>query len=149
MSKLLYAASGKKLVVTLCHESTLSPMGRAFGLVAVTIVVGIGGYIYMNQATQITPDGRAPKTTITVTGVQNDLLAMANAERRYFVTNSKYASLAELRSNGDIQVPTRPDYTYSADAGDNSFRIVATYSGADPHAPRHIAVDQNLTITTN
>ena len=124
-------------------------MGRAFGLVAVTVVVGIGGYIYMNQARQITPGGTTPKTTVTITGVQNDLLAIANAERRYWVTNAKYASLEELRRNGDIQVHTRPDYTYSADAGDNSFRIVATYSGPDPHAARHIAVDQNLTITTH
>jgi hypothetical protein len=124
-------------------------MGRAFGLVAITVVVGIGGYIYMNQARQITPDGTRPKTAITVTGVQNDLLAIANAERRYWVTNAKYASLEELSKNGDIQIPNRADYTYSADADESSFRIVATYSGPDPHAPKHVAVDQNLTITVN
>lgn len=124
-------------------------MGRAFGLIAVTVVAGIGGYLYVHQATEMTPAGTTPKTTISVTGVQNDLLALANAERRYWLMTAKYASLEELRTDGDIQMPARPDYSYSIEADDNSFRIVATYSGPDPHAPKQIAVDQNLTITTN
>src|SRR5262245_23449788 len=124
-------------------------MGRAFGFLGLVIVVGIGGYAYMNQIQQATPDGKAPNVAIIVTGVHNDLMAMANAERRYWITNSKYAPLEELSRNGDIRVPTRADYTYTASVGDTSFSIVATYSGSDPHAPKRISVDQNLTITTN
>jgi len=119
------------------------------GFVGLIIVVGIGGYLSMNQTAQITPVGSNPKTTINVTAVQNDLLAMANAERRYWATNAKYASLDELRRSGDVPIPSRQDYTYSADASDNAFTIVATYSGADPHAPKRISVDQTLVITTN
>src|SRR5262245_17087986 len=124
-------------------------MGRTFGLIALVVVVGIGGYVYMNQTKALTPVGTTPKTTINITAVQNDLLAMANAERHYWATNAKYASLDELRRNGDISIPTRANYAYSASAGDNTFTIIAMYSGSDPQAPKRMAVDQTLVITTN
>jgi hypothetical protein len=135
--------------ITPRHKSTLLSMGRTFGFIALVVVVGIGGYVYTNQTKALTPGGATPKTTINTTAVQNDLLAMANAERRYWATNAKYASLDELRRNGDISIPTRADYAYSADASDNTFTIIATYSGSDPQAPKRMAVDQTLVITTN
>jgi hypothetical protein len=61
----------------------------------------------------------------------------------------KYASLAELQRNGDTHIPTRPNYTYSAEASENSFRISATYSGNDTKAPRRISVDETMKVTTN
>jgi hypothetical protein len=75
-------------------------------------------------------------------------MGLANAERRYFASNSKYASLDELRSNGDIAIPTRPGYSYSVQTSDTSFKIVATYSGSDPKAPKHIIMDDTMTMTT-
>jgi len=120
-----------------------------FGLVGILIVVAAGSYVYMSQLEKITPDGTTPKTMISATGVRNDLLAIANAERRYSVTNAKYASFDELRNNGDIQVPARADYTYSADANDSHFTITATYTGSDPHAPKRITLDDTMTITSN
>src|SRR5437667_2349259 len=106
-------------------------MGRAFGFVFVMIAVAVGGYVYMNQLRTVTAGGTTPKVTIEVTAVRNDLLAMANAERRYWAANAKYASLDELRNNGDIPIPSRGNYAFSADAGDNNFKIIATYSGSD------------------
>jgi hypothetical protein len=123
-------------------------MGRAFGLIAVVIVVAIGGYLYTREAQTVTPIGSTPKTTVDVVGVQNDLMAIANAERRYWVSNSKYASLEELRTNGDIEIPTRDNYTYSAEASETGFRIIASYSGADPKAPKRISVDESMRMTT-
>jgi hypothetical protein len=121
-------------------------MGRALGFISAIIVVGIGLYIYMQQVQTVTPVGSIPQTTIDVTGVQNDLLAIAQAERRYWATNTRYASLAELGANGDIEVPTRAHYTYSAEAGETEFRIIATYSGPDPTAPKRITVDQTMAL---
>jgi hypothetical protein len=121
-------------------------MGRLFGFASLLAVVGIGLYLYTKDVASVTPGGAAPTTVVDVTGVRNDLLAIANAERRYFATNGKYASLDDLRTNGDIQVPTRPSYIYSAETGDNSFRIIATYSGTDPKAPKHISVDENMAL---
>jgi hypothetical protein len=123
-------------------------MTRAFGFVSLIIVVAVGGYLYTSQMRNVTAGG-APKTAIDVTAVRNDLLAMANAERRYFATNAKYASLDELRSNGDISIPSRPNYTYSVDVMDAAFKITAIYSGSDPAAPKSITVDETMALTTH
>jgi hypothetical protein len=123
-------------------------MGRAFNLIAVVIVVAIGGYVYTRQAQTVTTVGTTPNTTVDVIGVRNDLMAIANAERRYWIMYSRYASLDELRSNGDIAIPRRENYTYSAEASDTRFRITASYSGPDPKAPRRISVDESMTVTS-
>ena len=112
------------------------------------IVVGFGAYLYTRQAQSVTAVGSNPETTIEVTGVRNDLMAMANAERRYFASNSKYASIEELRSNGDIAIPHRRSYSYSAQASDTNFKIIAAYSGLDPKAPKRIIMDETMTMTT-
>ena len=139
----------KKQVVRTRPAITLTAMGRSLGFLVLVIVVAIGGYLYTRQAQSVTTAGATPKTTIDVTAVRNDLLGIANAERRYFATNAKYASLAELRANGDINIPTRPNYFYSAQATETSFKIIAVYSGPDAKAPKRMTVDDTMTITTN
>src|SRR5262245_62108292 len=101
-------------------------MGRSFGLIAAVAVAAIGLYIYSQQVTSVTAVGTTPKTVVDVTAVRKDLMAIANAERRYFATNGKYVSLEELRSNGDIQIPSRKSYSFDAEASDTGFRITAT-----------------------
>jgi hypothetical protein len=122
-------------------------MSRAFGLVSLIVVVGIGLYVFLGQTQSVTPEGTVPSTTIDLTGVRNDLLAIANAERRYFALNASYASLDELAANGDIEIPTRPHYSYSAETSGTGFRIIASYSGPDPKAPQRISVDETMTLT--
>ena len=123
-------------------------MGRAFGFISAIVVVGIGLYIYTQQVQTVTPVGNTPQTTIDVTGVQNDLLAIANAERRYWASNSRYASLQELGANGDIEVPTRAHYSYTAETTETEFRIMATYSGPEGSGlPRTISIDPTMQIS--
>ena len=122
-------------------------MTRAIGLIGIVIVLGAGAYFYLGQVNEVAPDGKTPQTTVSFIGVQNDLLAMANAERRYQASNSKYASLDELRTNSDITVPSRKDIRYTVDASSSHFRIVATYTGPDPAAPKHLSIDDSLTVT--
>jgi len=125
-------------------------MGRAFGFISLIIVVAIGGYLYTKQVQSVTSvGGSTPTTTIDVTAVRNDLLALANAERQNFASNGKYASLDELQSNGVIRIPSRPNYSYSAETGENNFKIVAAYSGPDPKAPKRIAIDETMAITND
>lgn len=121
-------------------------MGRLFGLVMVVVVMAIGLYVYTQQTQSLTSAGSTPKTAIDVTAVRNDLMAIANAERRYFALNAKYVSLEELRSSGDIHIPTRANYTYEAEASETGFTIVATYSGPDPEAPKRLFVDETMTL---
>jgi hypothetical protein len=123
-------------------------MGRSLGFIGIIAVVAIGGYVYVGQVHEISPNGATPKTTVNVIGVHNDLMAIANAEKRYWVTHAKYAQLEELGSNGDIVVPSRPDFAYKATAGDNNFTITATYMGGDPKAPRRITIDENMALTS-
>ena len=123
-------------------------MGKGLGFVTVVIVAAIGGYLYLKQTQALTPDGTTAMTMIDVTGVRNDLLAMANAERRYWAINGKYASIGELRANGDTFIPKRENFTYSAEINDRGFRIIAAYSGPDPKAPKRISVDETMAVKT-
>jgi hypothetical protein len=123
-------------------------MGRAFGFIMVIIVVAFGGYLFTRQTQSVTSVGSNPQTTIEVTAVRNDLLALANAERNYFASNGKYASLDELRTGGDIPIPARPNYSYSAQITETTFKIIAVYSGPDPKAPKRITVEETMKITT-
>ena len=126
-------------------------MGRAFGFISLILVVAAGGYIYTKQMQSTTSvgGGSTPTTTVDVTGVRTDLLALANAERQYWASNAKYASLDELQANGGIHVPSRPNYSYSAQAGETSFKITATYSGPDPKAPKQMTIDETMALTSN
>lgn len=123
-------------------------MGRIFGLLSVVIVVAIAGYLFTRDAQSVTTAGSTPQTTIDVVGVRNDLMAIANAERRYWALNSKYASLDELRTGGDIAVSDRDHYTYSAETSEDGFRIIASYAGSDPDAPKRIVVNEAMKMTT-
>lgn len=123
-------------------------MGRTFGLLAAVIVAAIAIYLFTRDAQSLTSTGSTPQTTIDVVAVRNDLMAIANAERRYWATNSKYASLDELRTNGDIEIASRDNYTYSAETSDAGFQIIATYEGADPDAPKRIVVNEAMMMTT-
>jgi hypothetical protein len=126
-------------------------MGRVLGFIGVLIAVGVGAYLYTQQAKSASVGGSSPRATIDTVGVKNDLMAIANAERRRLASDGKYVSLDDLRSNGDISMPgnTRGPYTYSVETSDSGFRVVATYSGPDTQAPRSMSVDQTMQISTN
>ena len=116
-------------------------------MVSVVIVLGIGLYFYSRQAIPSTPGQNTPKTAIDVVAVRNDLLAIARAERAYWVSNAKYGSLDDLRNNGD-HIPNRADYSYSAETSETAFKIVATYTGGDPKAPRRLSIDETMALRT-
>ena len=128
-------------------------MSRSLGFIGLLIVLGIGAYLYMRQTQAVTPGGSAatPRSTIDVAGVKNDLIALANAERRHFAAEGKYVSIDELRSSGDISMPSnsRGPYSYSAETSDTGFRITATYSGPpDAGVPRTLSIDETMQVKT-
>src|SRR5438309_7396835 len=81
-------------------------MSRSFGFIALILVAGAVMYLYMKNTVGVSPGGEGgkagPKATIDIVGVKNDLNAIAQGERRYWATNSKYASIDDLRADGDI-----------------------------------------------
>jgi hypothetical protein len=125
-------------------------MGRAFGFISLIIVVSVGAYIYMHQTQSVMSAGTSnPTETVDLIGVRNDLLAIAQAERSHAATQGSYVSIEALRSQGDLTMTrdNRGPYNYSAELGDSSFRIVATYAGPDPGMPRTISVDQSMQVS--
>ncbi len=123
-------------------------MRGVFGFLTLVIAVGIGMYIYSQQAQSSSAAAGAnnPKAAINITGVRSDLLSIASAERRYYATEGKYASLDELVSSNYITVARqRPPYTYEVQVGSSGFRVVATRSGdAAAGTPGELSVDENM-----
>jgi hypothetical protein len=126
-------------------------MGRAFGFVSLIVVVAVGAYIYMRQTQGTMAGGTSnPTQTVDLIGVKNDLLAIAQAERSHGAAQGGYVSIDTLRSGGELAMErnNRGPYKYSAEFGDSSFRIVATYSGPENSGmPQTISIDQSMEIS--
>jgi hypothetical protein len=128
-------------------------MGRLVGFVSVVIVLAIGMYVYSQQLqSSSAPAGaNTPKAAINITGVRSDLISIATAERRYFVSEGKYVSLDELISTNSITVARqRPPYTYEVQVGSSGFRVVAIRSGDNTSGtPAQLSVDENMEFQTS
>src|SRR4051794_12572615 len=127
-------------------------MSRVFGFVSLLLVLGVGLFIYKQQIGATAAGGAAanPRATIDVVGVKNDLVAIAQGERRHFAFEGKYVLLDDLINNGDISMkkPSRGPYSYSSDVSDSGFVITATYSGGDAGVPKTLSIDQTMEIRT-
>ncbi len=105
-------------------------MLRVFGFLGTVITMAIGMYIYSLQVKTLTPSASGTGNSAevaTITGVKNDLVGIANAERGYLATQGKYASLEELISGNYITIKSeRPPYIYDVELTSSSFRATAT-----------------------
>ena len=104
-------------------------MGRVLGFLGTIITMAIGMYIYSVQVKTLTPGGGSgnPEEVATITGVKNDLIGIANAERGYQATQGKYASLDELISGNYVTIKgERPPYIYDVQTTSGGFRATAT-----------------------
>ena len=123
-------------------------MRGILGLLSIVLAMAIGMYIYSKQAQSSSALAGAnnPKAAINITGVKSDLISIASAERRYFATEGKYASLDELISTNYITVTRqRPPYTYDIQTSGGGFHVVATRSGDDTSGtPAQLSVDENM-----
>ncbi len=119
-------------------------------LISIVIVLVIAYGVYRLYLTRVQPagDGTAPTQAITITGVENDLLAIAQAERMYVVEHGSYASLADLISSGALAMakPGRDGYTYSVETTANSFTVTASYSGPVVAQYPRLIIDQTMQI---
>jgi hypothetical protein len=126
-------------------------MGRAIGFVGVMLVLAFGLYYYATASKAVSPANGVPQATVETTGVEQDLLQIANAERRYFASNNKYVSLDELTSSGELQMgrTTRGPYSYSVDVNENSFVARAMASNPPQGAPATLSVDETMRVSHN
>lgn len=99
---------------------------RAFALIAVVIVLGIGFFIYERRAAELTQGG-SPQEQIDVTAIRQRLLTIAQTERQYQASNGKYATLEELAAENLLPGGTEQrGYTYTAEIRSAGFTITAT-----------------------
>ena len=102
--------------------------------VGILVVLAVGIYIYSVQLKNASAPGGGsgtPTGTANILGVKNDLISIANAERGYFATQQKYASLDELVSGKYITIERqRPPYTYDVETTASGFKVTATRDSA-------------------
>lgn len=121
------------------------------GLIGLLAVALIGGAIYWMALTKTqgaTGTSGTPAQTISTVGVENDLLAIAQAERMYRAEHGSYASLDELNSSGALtgQKTGRGGYTYSVDASASGFMARATCDSSASASCTNFAVDQTMQV---
>jgi len=122
-------------------------MGRVLGFLGTIITVAIGMYIYSTQVKTLTPGAGSgnPEEVATIAGVKNDLIGLANAERGYFATQGKYASLDELKSTNYISVKgERPPYIYDVEITSSGFQATATRTTKG--APAQLWIDESMQV---
>ena len=129
-------------------------MRSVLGLLGLVIVLAIGSFIYRSYFTgpggdAITMGTNNPRAVADVTGVKNDLLAMAQAERAYMALNGRYTALEDLHNSGELLLdPSRQrlGYSYSAEIADRHFVITAFYSGPATGMPT-LSIDESMQVT--
>jgi hypothetical protein len=132
---------------------------KAMGVVGLLLAaaVSVGIYMYtLKQAAPVDGPGMVVTQNISVTGVKNDLVAIAQAERMYYTQNGSYTDLSTLASTGTMNITrtNRDGYTYSAQPSENGFTVTASYTAppvsnaagvTPPHFPTY-TIDQTMEV---
>ncbi len=125
-------------------------MGRVFGFLSIVATMAIGLYIYSQQVKTLAPASGSgnPLEVANITGVKNDLISIANAERGYLATEGKYASLDELISGHYLSIKgERPPYTYEVETTSSSFKATATRTTKG--APAQLWITETMEVQTS
>jgi Tfp pilus assembly protein PilE len=127
------------------------------GLVSLLITAALGLGIYLYTLKQAAPaPGMVVTQDISIVGVKNDLVAIAQAERMYYTQNGSYTDLPTLSSSGTMNITrtSRDGYTYSVAPSGNTFTVTATYTAppvdnpagvTPPHFPTY-TIDQTMEV---
>ena len=124
---------------------------RALAILIVAAALLFAAYEFYLKKMPVTDAGTAPTQAVTLTGVKNDLLQIAQAERSNIALNSHCASLDELISSGSLQMTRseRDGYTYQVNCTDADFQVVARHPGT-PQGPAMryptLSIDSTLQI---
>lgn len=119
-------------------------------LIVVVLLVGGIYYFYLKRM-PTGAEGTVPTQAISLTGVQNDLLQIAQGERTYITINGHCTSLDELVSTQTISMTRteREGYTYSVECSGTNFTVIARHrpapKGSSLRYPS-LVVDQTLQV---
>jgi hypothetical protein len=126
-------------------------MGRGAALLGLVIALGIGYLIYQQQMTHTVIKDAPPQQIIDTTGVQSDLLAIAQAERLQSASSGSYATLEQLEQDGALtfSVVNRRGYQYVAEVQDaEHFKITATPTDPAKQGWPVLSIDETMQITS-
>jgi hypothetical protein len=125
-------------------------MARIFGLLATVLAMAAGLYIYSRQGQTLAasaPGGNL-QGYANITGVKNDLIAIANAERGFNIQEGRYGSIDELNSGKYITIRgERENYTYDVQTTSSGFRVTATRS--TPGSPSQLWIDETMQVQSS
>lgn len=121
-------------------------MRNMAGLLVVAVIVLLAYKFYFSRMQST--DHLNPVQTISVVGVKNDLLGIAQAERAYQAQHGAYASLDELTSSGALTMSKsgRDGYTYEVETSATSFRAIAHCPAATNSGCTSYAVDPSMEV---
>lgn len=124
-------------------------MSRGLGFISVILVLAFGMWYFLKASKTVSPANGTPRATVETTGVEQDLLAIANAERRYNASNGNYVSLDQLISSGELSMPrtTRGPYSYSVDVEGQSFIARAHADNPPAGAPTNLSVNDLMSVS--
>ena len=122
-------------------------MRSVVSLLVVALIAALAYKFWFSQM-QSSGGSGTPAQTISVVGVKNDLIGIAEAERAYQSEHGSYASMEELTSSGALTIPKtgRDGYVYDAETSAGGFRIVAHCPAATSPGCQDWAVDQTMQV---
>ncbi len=118
-------------------------------LVGLLIVAALSAVVYKLYLSNAIPtETKTPQQTISVTGVKNDLLAIAQAERAYQAEHGFYASLSELESSGSMAMKKtgRDGYTYEVQTSPGNFQAIARCSPTPELPCTNYSIDSSMEV---
>jgi hypothetical protein len=123
-------------------------------LVTAAVALGIS-YLYLKRL-PTDNHGTVATQNISLTGVKNDLISIAQAERLYVAQNGACAGLDTLVSSGSLSADStasklgRDGYTYTVDCSGVNFRVTASHAPASAGGPPlhypGMSIDQSMEV---
>jgi len=120
----------------------------SLGSLLVVALIAVLAYRFWFSQMQSTTGSATPTQTISVVGVKNDLISIAQAERMYQAQHGSYGSLDDLVSSGALSIPKtgRDGYVYEAETSNSGFRIIAHCPSATSAGCQDWAVDETMQV---
>jgi hypothetical protein len=124
---------------------------RALVAILVACAALFGVYHYYFQKMPTTDEGTAPTQAISLTGVREDLVLIAQAESGFIAQNGHCASLEELTSSNSLAMsrPERDGYSYSVACSGGDFTVTARHAPAPAGSPIRyptFTIDQGMQL---
>ena len=122
---------------------------RSLAGILVVALISVMAYRLYFSKVQSSETG-TPAQTISVVGVKNDLIAIAQAERAYQAEHGSYGSLEELKAAGAMTMLRngRDGYTYDVETNASGFHVLAKCSPATNPGCANWMVDQSMEVQT-